>query len=155
MTEKLSDLFERAQAPVVTWNDNLVHSMYELPGLAVGTILRIEFDDPNPSRSEGLRLRMRGGSLIIEERELDDIVLWSDSSPRVVTATVNGPKGGALRLWNCWRDPGETMQAWIGNAGMLVESTRTGIVLKCSDGFGEASFDDLVATIEISRPPLP
>lgn len=155
MAEKLSDLFERAKAPVVTWEDVLVHSMYELPDLPNGTIVRIEFGDPNPARPEGLRLKIRGGSLLIEGRELNDVVLWSDSSPQLVTATVRGSMSGTLRLWNCWRDPADTMQAWIGNAGMLVEPIADGFVLRCSDGFGEISFDDLVAKIEITRPAAP
>ena len=62
MAEKLSDLFEQAHAPAVTWNGQLVHSMYELPDLADGTEVRIMFDDPNPSRPEGMRLKYGAGS---------------------------------------------------------------------------------------------
>jgi hypothetical protein len=40
------------------------------------------------------------------------------------------------------------MQAWIGNAGMIVREGSAGeVVLCCSDGFGEASVDDLVVTL--------
>jgi len=156
MAEKLSDLFEQAQAPVVTWNETLVHSMYELPDLPNGAEVRIEFEDPNPARPEGLRLKIRGGTLLVEGRDLDDVVLWSDSSLRTVIATVRSTKGSSmLRVWNCWRDPADTMQAWIGNAGMIVEPTTIGFVLRCSDGLGDVSFDDLVAKIEISRPAGP
>jgi hypothetical protein len=148
MTEKLSDLFERARSPSVTWNGQVVHSMYEMPA-DEGTVLRIEFADPNPARPQGLRLKVRGGSLRFEDRELDDVVLWSDSAPRVVTAGVRPNRGNAVvRVWNCWRDPADTVQAWIGNAGMLVEETANGVVLRCSDGYDDATFDDLVVVID-------
>jgi hypothetical protein len=53
-----------------------------------------------------------------------------------------------LRAWNVWCDPAGTMQAWIGNAGMIVREGSAGeVVLCCSDGFGEASVDDLVVTL--------
>jgi hypothetical protein len=148
VSEKLSDLFESAQAASVDWDGQLVHSMYELPPLETGVELRIEFDDPNPARPEGLRLKVRGGTLRVADQELDDIVLWSDSAPRIVTAQVLPTKGAAsVRVWNCWRDPAGTVQAWIGNAGMLVEVTTDGVVLRCSDGFDDVSFNDLVARI--------
>src|SRR5215475_12106967 len=54
MAEKLSDLFDRAQSPSVTWNGQLVYSMYELPTIEDGTSLRLAFAPPlpdTPSRS--------------------------------------------------------------------------------------------------------
>jgi hypothetical protein len=151
MAEKLSDLFERAQSASVTWHGQVVHSMYELPVVAAGSVLRIEFDDPNPARPQGLRLKVRGGTLRLADRELDDVVLWSDSAPRVVTAEVRSKRSSVVvRVWNCWRDPAETVQAWIGNAGILVAETPTGVVIRCSDGFDEVTFDDLVAVIDIT-----
>jgi len=48
MAEKLSDLFDRAQSPSVTWNGQLVYSMYELPTIEDGTSLRLAFAPPLP-----------------------------------------------------------------------------------------------------------
>jgi hypothetical protein len=40
------------------------------------------------------------------------------------------------------------MQAWIGDAGMVVEEPAPGVlVLRCSDGFDAPTFDDLVVGI--------
>ena len=38
MSEKLSDLFESAQAASVDWDGQLVYSMYELPPLEAGAV---------------------------------------------------------------------------------------------------------------------
>lgn len=153
MAEKLADLFGKAQAPTVTWRGQLVYSMFQLPSLAAGTAVRIVFDDPNPARPQGLRLKARHGALRIAAQDLDDVVLWSDSAPRTVEAQIRSRTGDVnLRIWNCWRDPIDTTQAWIGNAGMLVESTESGFLLRCSDGFDDVTFDDLVAVVGLSQP---
>jgi len=127
--------------------------MYELPAIGDGTSLRIDFEDPNPARPQGLRLEVRGGTLEIAGNDLTDVVLWSDSAPKSVRATVKATRGSVnLRLWNCWRDPAGSVQAWIGNAGILVSETTTGIVLRCSDGFDDVTFGDLVAAVQIDAP---
>lgn len=149
MSQKLSDLFEAAQASTVTWHGHAVHSMIERSFTSAST-LRITFEDPNPARPEGLRLKTRRGTVRIAGQELGDVVLWSDSAPRIVEVQVCSDRAHAdVRFWNCWRDPNGTMHAWIGNAGMLVEETESGFRLRCSDGFDEVTFDDLVASVEI------
>ena len=152
MAEKLADLFEQTQARAVTWQGHTVHSMVERV-YPSGTTLRVTFEDPNPARPEGLRFRVRGGTARIADQELDDVVFWSDSAPRVVEAELVASEPDTqlhVRLWNCWRDPNGTVQAWIGNAGMLVEEAGSGFRLRCSDGFDEVTFADLVASIETS-----
>ena len=151
MPEKLSDLFERAQSAIVTWRGQVVHSMFELPAVPSGTRLRITFDVLNPARPEGLRLKVRGGTLRIADQDLVDVVLWSDSAPRVVEALLQAKRSSAnLRFWNCWRDPADTVQAWIGNAGMIVDEIDGGFRLRCSDGFDGATFTDLVVSLCVS-----
>lgn len=153
MAQKLSDLFEAARSPVVEWQGKLVYGMYELPGMSEDEDLRIEFSDPSPARPQALCLGVRGGRLEINNQLLSEIALWSDSAPRVVVARARPRRGKVVtvRLWNAWRDlddPVDRMDAWIGNAGMLIEGDVTsGLVLRCSDGYDEPTFDDLVATV--------
>ena len=150
---KLSDWFENARAASVMWRGLLVHSMYELPAVTAGTMFRITFDDQNPARPEGLRVKVRGGTIRIAGQDLDDAVLWSDSAPRLVEAHVQSNSDSVnVRFWNCWRDTADTVHAWIGNAGMIVDEMESGFRLRCSDGLGEATFDDLVALVELSSP---
>ncbi len=97
---------------------------------------------------------MRGAMEVASQR-LDDVVLWFESSPPEVTATVTPARDSVeLRIWNCWRDPRGTTHAWIGNAGMLVEDDEgeRALLFRCSDGFGDATFDDLVVSLDIDSP---
>jgi hypothetical protein len=154
MAEKLSDLFEAARGPVIEWRGQVVHAMYEIAELAGSAVLKITFADPSPARPQGLRLKAQGGRLEINDQLHGDVVLWSDSAPSVVVAVAHPKRGKvmSLRLWNAWRDPAGTTQAWIGNAGMLVEGDlEQGLVLRCSDGFDEPTFDDLVATLVVTE----
>ena len=149
MADKLSDLFERARTSVVEWNGARVHSMFEVEGIDVGQRVEVRFTQTSSARPQGLRIKVRGGALQIAGDELDNIILWSDTAPVTVSATVTSRGGSVdLRLWNCWRDPAGTTHAWIGNAGMLVEENgKAKILLRCSDGFGDAAFDDLVVSL--------
>jgi hypothetical protein len=98
-----------------------------------------------------VRLKLRGGHLDINEQQLDDVVLWTETSPSPTHATIRATsrKPAALRVWNAWRDNSGTMQAWIGNAGILVEEQSNEVTLKCSDGFDEPTFDDLIVKLTL------
>lgn len=71
-----------------------------------------------------------------------------------VECLVTSTKRSVVRLWNGWI-VGDTPNAWVGNAGMIIEelSPPTGadrrFRLWCSDGLGNADFDDLVAVVTI------
>ena len=150
---KLSDLFEGAQARTVSWRGETVYSLFELPALTTGVTIRIRFDRQNRERPEGLRIRVRDGALRLADQDLDDIVLWAATVAGPVEGQIRSEQSGVnVRIWNCWRDPVGVMQAWIGNAGMLVEPTDSGVLLRCSDGYGGVTFDDLVATVEVLDP---
>ena len=153
MTGTLAERFQASGGAPVEWGNQLVH-MYEVLELRASTAMRIEFLELSPARPQALRLKTRGGRLELNGQLLDDIVLWSDSAPEVVVATAHPDKSGkpmSVRVWNAWRDAEGTMQAWIGNAGMLIEGdSNTGLVLRCSDGFDEPTFSDLVAKLALA-----
>jgi hypothetical protein len=153
MATSLSELFQASGGKPIQWEDQLVHMMFEFADLDAGKELRIDFSQPNPARPEALRLKSRGGSLELNGKLLDDVVLWSDSAPHSVFAGLHPKRAGqpmSVRVWNAWRDELGTMQAWIGNSGMLIEELRDHVtMLRCSDGFDDPSFDDLVARVEV------
>lgn len=149
---QLAERFQESRGAPVEWQGHTVHMIYET-SVAADEALRIEFTEPSPARPQALRLRARNGQLEVDGQLLDDVVLWSDSSPSTVVAAAHpreGKKAVSVRVWNAWRDPVGTMQAWIGNAGMLVDEDSEGVVwLRCSDGFDDPTFADLVATVQI------
>jgi hypothetical protein len=150
MAVRLSDLFQESSGAPIDWEGQSIHMLYELQPEADQEV-QIRFEQPSPARPQALRLRARGGLMEVNGSRLDDVVLWSDSAPeslnvRFVKTKSKGPI--SVRVWNAWRDPAGTMQAWIGNAGMLVErGDDHATVLRCSDGFDEPSFTDLVAVL--------
>jgi hypothetical protein len=79
---------------------------------------------------------------------LDDLVIWSDNSPereRIELAPTTPGKEMTVRIWNAWRDAAGTMQAWIGDTGVVVDVLDPEhVVLRCSDGSPPPLFTDLV-----------
>lgn len=154
MSTKLAELFQASRGEPVEWAGHDVHMMYELVGAAADQELLIGFGQPSPAHAQALRIRARGGLLEVNGQALDDVVLWSDSTPETVAVGFRPAKADkpmTVRIWNAWRDPAGTMQAWIGNSGMLIDEQVDGsTLLRCSDGFDDPTFDDLVATLRLS-----
>lgn len=142
----LSKLFAEQQVSEIDWNGALF-SLYELPSDV--SRLRVQFRARASELRQGIRLKIRGGEMEANGVLASDLVLWQDASPDVLDVQVRWKTTGmrSLRVWNCWEVNG-VMHAWLGNAGMRVElvSPRS-LILKCSDGHGEPSFDDLVVGI--------
>ena len=76
------------------------------------------------------------------------ISLWSHTSPDEVEFTVRGREVSVLEVWNAW-SMGGVDTSWIGNSGIVTKTSAKGQQLQCSDGIGQATFSDLVATIEV------
>jgi hypothetical protein len=148
MAERLAERFQAARGAPIELDGRLVHMLHELPPLTAPARLRIGLRTSAP-RPQGLRLRARGGELVVGGRALDDVVLWSDTAPPEVVLGLRPAGTLTVRLWNVWRDGAGTMQAWIGDAGMLVEDGR----LRCSDGFDRPSFGDLEVALALEMEP--
>lgn len=89
------------------------------------------------------------GRLFVNNQEAKHIILWVDTAPSDVEIVCKAPRTGAvIRIWNAWRDSAGTTQAWLRNAGMLVDATGAGVILRCSDGLGPPDFDDLIVKIQ-------
>lgn len=150
-TEMLSELFGVAESRSVQWEGLTVYSLLELPALSSFHMLRVEFQRVSTDRREGLRIKVRGGELGFADLDTQDAVLWADTAPPE-SAVLIKPEGkgkvAVVRAWNVWETDG-VMSSWIGNAGMLVESDGNDFTLRCSDGHGEVTFDDLVVRLTL------
>ena len=150
METDLATIFAEQQTNKIDWGGPL-YSLYELPtGSGEMTIRFVAFRACPP---QGLRLKIRGGSLDIDGRTADEVVLWTDTAPTEVRVAINWKPHGArsLRIWNVWRME-EVTQAWLGNAGMRVSTTDNGtLLLRCSDGEGEPDFEDLIANVAVDE----
>jgi hypothetical protein len=153
MSARLAERLAAAQGAPIEVDGKLVHMMFELPPIDGPAELRIALE-AGSARPQAVRLKVRGGKLLVNNQLVDDVVLWSDTAPPVVTARMrpqSSRKPMTLRVWNAWRDSAGTMQAWIGDAGLLVEESGSGeVVLRCSDGFDAPTLDDLVTRLELT-----
>lgn len=148
MATNLSERLAEAKGAPIRLGEVEVRAIYELRFIDE-TALNVTFQQFRKDRAQALRLKAEGGILVANGLTLRDAAFWTDTAPQTFRVSFQ-PKhdGGVVKMWNEWRDDSGTEHAWIGNAGMVVtvDADRT-ISLKCSDGIGVPSFDDLVVTI--------
>lgn len=150
MTPDLATAFAEQRSTAIDWNGVRVHSLVQFDEVPSGMTLTFVSGKTDPV--QGVELRMRGGTLLVNGHESADIVLWWDTAPPEVRVEVRtyGRQPPVLKLWNIWRGSRDVTQAWLGNAGIRIEGDPASgrFCIRCSDGLGEPSFDDLVVDIE-------
>ena len=153
MTKPLSKLFEEARSARVEWEGEPLYGLYELPS---PNGLLVEFMSSISAPVQGLTLKVYGGVLEIGGVEAQEMLLWCDTAPPKVSVKVKTEPGkkAKLKIWNIWRGKVggiDVTQAWLGNAGMRVETSADGkeFLLYCSDGEGPIEFGDLKARLTI------
>ena len=142
----LSEAFAESGSDTITHRGRVVKALVRLPvrdGATVEVYRRFASDD----RPQGLKLAPDAGSLLVNDVEAPSVVLWSTTAPDKVTLTVRGD-ATTLDVWNCW-SMGGVDTSWVGNAGIVTKNTAAGMVLRCSDGIGEADFSDLEIEIAV------
>jgi hypothetical protein len=94
-------------------------------------------------------LGIKGGALVVNGQQLTNAVFWHDTAPAEVTVEVVGKRPAELQVWNCWRDERGTTQAWIGNAGLIVEEIGGGadVVRIRANSAPDLTFEDLVVEL--------
>lgn len=146
----LSEMFAEQQSNVIDWNGTPVYGLVEFAELP--SRLRLSFVSGKQIPAQGVQLRMRGGTLVANDQESADIVLWQDTAPQNVSIEVRrGGRGKPeLKLWNVWRGGLDVTQAWLGNAAIQIEGEPASgsFQIHCSDGQGEPSFNDLILEVE-------
>ncbi len=148
-TPTLSDQFADG-AETVAHRGRDVRPLLRL-AVSEGTRVRIERIAARPDRRQALKLAAVNGLLEANEAVSEVISLWSDTSPTEVELTVLGAQVRRLEVWNAW-DLGGLETAWLGNAGMIVETDERHLALHCSDGLGPPSFTDLQVHLSVAQP---
>ena len=148
----LAQRFIEAKGGPIEVDGRLVHGIFRRRVESVTTVRLMRQSTSASGPITGLRLKVQRGKLRVNDESLTDVVLWSDTSPDEVLLRCEVPKGGSeLRVWNCWRDDQRVMQAWLANAGMLVEEHGRLVTLRCSSGPGGVSFSDLVVQLSFEE----
>jgi len=148
MSQTLGEHFVKSKGHPIEFKGLWVHSIYFRKVLP-DTRVKIRFASASAERNQALRLKLEKGKLLVNGKELKDVVLWKQTSPEVVEMRCKTPRcGSRLKIWNAWQDESGVMQAWIGNAGMLIQQQSDRVILHCSDGMGASHLDDLVVEID-------
>ena len=143
----LSAMFAEQQTSKIEW-DGPLFSLYDFPVEA--TRLIVEFDSVASAFRQGLRVKVRGGELEIDGVSASDFALWQDTAPSRVKIDIRWGRGKRLASGVELVEHNGVMHAWLGNSGMRVEEVAPGrYLLRCSDGEGEPTFDDLVAGVTV------
>lgn len=144
MSRTLAERFAEAKGTPIEVDGTTVINMYRR-AVSRGKRVHVDAVASTPSPLQGIRIKMNQGTISINEKDLKDVVVWLDTAPSTFEFVCNpqNETGAELRIWNCWRDAGGVTQAWIGNAGIVVEETAGQAVLRCSSGIGPFDPSDL------------
>lgn len=144
----LSERFASSRGRPVEVNGVIAVPILQIPCQGSDTF-RVRLATPTGRSGQGVALSVKRGSVTVNGESSKDVVLWRATAPEEVIVAVHTRRKAALWVWNCWRGAQDQTMAWLGNSGMVVEHAGGRWRLECSDGKGDAAFDDLL--VEISR----
>lgn len=150
MSETLSTLFQRSSGEPIDVGGRAAQPIFVMKlgkGRQEILVRRVRSKDAPMS---GLRLKAKKGTIEVNGQQHSEIVLWADTSPQELSIIVSCKSDCELKAWNVWRVDDLT-QAWVGNAGLVVEESDEGFTLRCSDGVGSIDFDDFVVQLMLKN----
>jgi hypothetical protein len=137
MNLTLAERFARDRGAPQEVDGVVVHNIYRHK-IGNGDRIRIRRLRAVSAPPQGLRLKVDRGTLLINEQELKEPVLWAETAPEGVEAICKmSGATGELRIWNCWQNTAGITQAWVG-----------GVLLKCSAGSHPFSPTDLEMQVQ-------
>ena len=148
MTKRtISELLEESGSDTISYRGRIVRALVRIP-VKDGSLVKVKRESVNSPRLQALKISVNKGAVDINGHREPVISLWSHTSPEEVEFTVRGREVSVLEVWNAW-SMGGVDTSWIGNSGIVTKTSAKGQQLQCSDGIGQATFSDLVATIEV------
>jgi hypothetical protein len=155
MTPQLSERFRANRGEPIEVDGRIVQMLHRIEGLTSTDALVVRVVSVGSQQAQAVRLKAKGGRLLINGQANEDVVLWADAilgDEVEVSFIPNGPKTVDVLVWNAWKDDRGTMQAWIADAGLIVEPEGTGTtLLRCSDGYDAPVFEDLVVELRLEQ----
>jgi hypothetical protein len=100
---------------------------------------------------QALCLGMRKGTLVLNDFEKKQMILWRYKSPQYLELQCRPAKSGALlTVWNAWEQEiaeSPVTMSGMGNCGIIVKDEGKKVELRCSGGVGKPNFDNLVVEL--------
>ncbi len=148
MKQTISELLEESGSDTISYRGRVVRALVRIP-VKDGSLVKVKRESVNSPRLQALKISVNKGAVDINGYREPVISLWSHTSPDEVEFTVRGREVSVLEVWNAW-SMGGVDTSWIGNSGIVTKTSAKGQLLQCSDGISQATFSDLVATIEVT-----
>ena len=145
--QTLSLLFQRLKGAPVELKGQLVHPIFRARVKGGQKRFLIRRIHATSSPVPGLRIKVVKGEIEVNGQRHPEVILWADTSPESVSLSVISKSGCEMKAWNVWRAD-DLVQAWVGNAGLVISEVDHVITLECSDGAGEVDFTDLIVQIQ-------
>ena len=145
--QTISELYEESGSDTISYRGRVVRALVRIP-VKDGSLVKVKRESVNSPRLQALKISVNKGAVDINGHREPVISLWSHTSPDEVEFTVRGREVSVLEVWNAW-SMGGVDTSWVGNSGIVTKTSAKGQQLQCSDGIGQATFSDLVATIEV------
>ena len=145
--QTISELLEESGSDTISYRGRVVRALVRIP-VKDGSLVKVKRESVNSPRLQALKISVNKGAVDINGHREPVISLWSHTSPEEVEFTVRGREVSVLEVWNAW-SMGGVDTSWIGNCGIVTKTSAKGQQLQCSVGIGQATFSDLVATIEV------
>ncbi len=150
----LADMFIKNNGETININGSPV-VMSQRVEVKIGQNVKIEFISSINDFRQGIELSLdkRNGYIEVNKQKLNSPVFWKDTAPSTFIFKCFPKKEmGKINLWNIWQYTDNRFDAWIGNAGIIVEQEEEDIFLfRCSNGIGDINFDDLVFRLILFR----
>ena len=148
MKKTLADLFMASRGKPIIYERRVVHGAVFCHMARTGRFI-VRFLKAIPNPVQALRIDIDPGKLIIEGEEGPKMILRLDTCPDVIEVRYRLLGiGSTITFYNAWINEDGVIDAWLMNAGMLVEEAGDRMLLRCSDGRGQPTFDDLIVEIE-------
>lgn len=151
MTESFSILRAKSKGAPISFKGKDVYGIYSIP--VTGSEKRFRFKILNVRNDQcinGISLKCYNGVMDVNKGQYRDIFIWSDTCPKCFDFTITPKTDCILKLWNVWRI-GEDVNAWLNNAGMLVDvdETNDAVTFQCNHGYGkDINFGQFIVEIK-------
>lgn len=143
----LAQSFAKGSGRRTKWQGTTIQSVIKAD-VSAGDRIAVTRVRSSRVRAQALKVAVDRGDLRANGVAVPVVSIWSHTAPERVELEVVGRRAKSIDIWNAWSFEGVD-SAWIGNAGMIVEHEGAGQVLRCSDGLGDPTFDDLVVRVEV------
>lgn len=156
MEKTLAQLLSDAKGGPIDYKGKSVEMSCKIP-VTKAQEIKIELLHFKENYQQGFEVSIdqRKGHIEVNGEKLTNPVFWTNTAPRTFSFRCFPKKTeGIMNVWNVWKNVEykENIDAWVGSAGLYVERIDDeSIILHCSNGIGDISFEDLVFKMKIIK----